>query len=227
MTSIFSSSNAPTIEKTESQKVSYWLEKLFKQRERKGEDEKRDKLAVEQSSPQSNVFADDEETTTQSQSEQSIAESGREDAVKRHFRKIGVDKHRLNDMMTQSNRIIISASSMFPWDIFPNTINVEETRVTIIYRQLFASQVHSVDIKSISNIFIDTDLFFAALTIVSSTFEENNIKIMKLRKKEAILTRRIIEGLRMFIEKDIDTSKYSIPELVNKLKELSTTETIL
>jgi len=116
---------------------------------------------------------------------------------------------------------------MFPWDIFPNTINVEETRVTIIYRQLFASQVHSVDIKSISNIFIDTDLFFAALTIVSSTFEENNIKIMKLRKKEAILTRRIIEGLRMFIEKDIDTSKYSIPELVNKLKELSTTETIL
>ncbi|MBP6045037.1 hypothetical protein KBC14_03510 [Candidatus Woesebacteria bacterium] len=63
--------------------------------------------------------------------------------------------------------------------------------------------------------------------IVSSTFMENSIKINTLRKKQAILTRRIIEGLRMFIQKDIDTSEYSVLELVNQLKELSKTETIL
>lgn len=158
--------------------------------------------------------------------EQLIEESGREDSVKSHFKKISTDEHQLDDMVAKSNRIIISASSMFPWDFFANTINVEETRVTIIHRQLFASQVHSVDIKSISNVFIDTDLFFASLTIVSATFKENSIKIMKLRKNQAILTRRIIEGMRMFIEKDIDTSKYSTEELVSKLKELSTTKTI-
>jgi len=56
---------------------------------------------------------------------------------------------------------------------------------------------------------------------------ENSIKINTLRKKQAILTRRIIEGLRMFIQKDIDTSEYSVLELVNQLKELSKTETIL
>lgn len=158
--------------------------------------------------------------------EQFIEESGREDAVKSHYKKINTDEQKLDDMMTKSNRIIISASSMFPWDFFANTINVEETRVTIIHRQLFASQVHSVDIKSISNVFIDTDLFFASLTVVSATFKENSIKIMKLRKSQAVLTRRIIEGLRMFIEKDIDTSKYSTAELVSKLKQLSTTKTV-
>ncbi|MGB5034471.1 MAG: hypothetical protein WBO56_01580 [Microgenomates group bacterium] len=63
--------------------------------------------------------------------------------------------------------------------------------------------------------------------IVSSTFMENSIKTNTLRKKQAILTRRIIEGLRMFIQKDIDTSEYSVLELVNQLKELSKTETIL
>ncbi len=204
---LFSNPNKPRSEKTESAKISYWLEKLFKQKEKKSENKKQSPL--------------------QSQTEdQSIEESGLEDAVKLHFRKVGTDEHRLDDMMTQSNRIIISTSSMFPWDIFPNTINVEETRVTIIHRQLFASQVHSVDIKSISNVFIDTDLFFAAITIVSSTFEENNIKIMKLRKNEAILTRRMIGGLRTFIEKDIDTSKYTAEELISKLKELSTTKTV-
>jgi len=115
---------------------------------------------------------------------------------------------------------------MFPWDFFPSTINVEETRVTIIHRQLLSSQVHSVDIKSISNVFINTDLFFASITIVSSTFKENSIKIMKLRKHQAILTRRIIEGMRMFVEKDINTSKYSVQELIGQLKELSKTKTI-
>ncbi len=208
MTSIFSRPNAAKTEKTESQKVSYWLEKLFKQEEKTSKDKK-----------QSAFKTQEEELSTEAR--------GREDAVKRHFRKIGTDQHRLDDMMAQSNRIIISVSSMFPWDIFPSSINVEETRVTVIQRQLFASQVHSVDIKNISNVFIDTDLFFAAITIVSKTFEENNIKIMKLRKKQAILARRIIEGLRMFIEKDIDTSKYTTEELISKLKELSTTKVVL
>jgi hypothetical protein len=207
MISVFSSSNKTKINGSESQKVSYWLEKLFKQEDKKSENEKQSAF----------------QTQTE---ERSMEKSGRADAIKHHFRKIGTDQHKLDDLMAKSNRIIISASSMFPWDIFPNTINVEERRVTIIHRQWWASQVHSVDIKNISNVFIDTDLFFAALTIVSSTFEENNIKIMKLRKKEAVLTRRIIEGMRMFIEKDIDTSRYTIVELVNKLKELSTTETI-
>ncbi len=223
----FSNPNVTKTDESETQKVSYWLEKLFQQEEEGNENKKIKRFTAEQPSLQSNTYSGEIETALQTQTEEELIEkSGREDAVKRHFRKIGTDQNRLDDMMAQSNRIIISASSMFPWDIFPNTINVEETRVTVIHRQLFSSQVHSVDIKNISNVFIDTDLFFAALTIVSATFEENNIKIMKLRKNQAILTRRIIEGLRMFIEKDIDTSKYTTADLINKLKELSTTTTV-
>lgn len=226
MTSIFSRSNRTNIGRSESQKISYWLEKLFKQEVKRSDDEQKEKFSARlRTSP--NSYPDEIKKTLQSQSEeQSMEKSGREDAIKEHFRKVGTDQHRMDDMKSQSNRIIISISSMFPWDIFPSTINIEETRVTVIHRQLFSSQVHSVDIKNISNVFIDTDLFFAAITIVSSTFEENNIKIMKLRRKEANLTRRVIEGLRMFIERDIDTSKYTNEELINKLKELSTTKTV-
>lgn len=115
---------------------------------------------------------------------------------------------------------------MFPWNIFPSSVNIEETRVNIIHRQFLASQVHSVDIENISNVFIDTFLFFTTLTIVSKTFEENNIKITNLRKEEADLARRLIEGLRMFIDRNIDTSKYSIKELINKLLGLSATKTV-
>lgn len=224
MVAIFSNPSSTNDKAQESQKISYWLEKLFKQGEKRAEEEEKDRLSKKQSP--SSAYSEKIETSLQSQAEEGSEERGQEEAVKNHFRKIGTDRHKLDYMISKSNRIILSIRSMFPWDIFPSTINVEETRVNIIHRQFFASQVHSVDIENISNVFIETFLFFTTLTIVSNTFEENNIKVVKLRKKEADLARRLIEGLRMFKEKDIDTSKYSAKELTEKLKELSTTKTV-
>lgn len=133
----------------------------------------------------------------------------------------------LEGLVKKSNRLLVSISSHgFPVDLFPDTVNVEEGRITIITRGFFSSQVHSVDIKDISNIFINMAPFFAQLIIVSKTFAQNEIRIRNLRKKEAIFARRIIEGLRVFENKQIDTSNYTKEELIAKLKELSTTKIV-
>ena len=130
-------------------------------------------------------------------------------------------------LVKKSNRILVSiSSSAFPFDIFPDTINVEEGRITIINRHLLSSEVHSVDIKDISNIFINRTFLFAQLVIISKTFEQNNIKIRNLVPKQAIFARRIIEGLRIFENKQIDTSNYTKEELIAKLEELSRTEIV-
>ena len=118
------------------------------------------------------------------------------------------------------------SSHGFPFDFFPSTINVEEGRITIINRNFLSSEVHSVDIKDISNIFINSIIFFSQLVIISKTFEENEIKIRNLRPREAIFVRRIIEGLRIFASNKIDTSSYTKEELIAKLEELSTTEIV-
>ncbi len=113
-------------------------------------------------------------------------------------------------LVKKSNRIVVSISShAFPIDLFPDVLNVEEGRITIIKRHLLSSEVHSVDIKDISNVFINTTIFFSQLVIISKTFEENEIKIKNLITKEAIFVRRIIEGLRIFVSKQIDTSIYT------------------
>ncbi len=136
-----------------------------------------------------------------------------------------LDEKLVEGLVRKSNRILATVSThRFLFDLFPDTINVEEGRVTIITRKFFSSsQVHSVDIKDISNIFINTAPFFAQLVIVSKTFTENEIRIKNLRKEEAVLVRRIVEGLRIFESKQIDTSNYTKEELVAKLEELSTT----
>lgn len=134
----------------------------------------------------------------------------------------------LDSLVKKSNQILVSISThRLPFDLFPDTVNVEEGRITIITRRFFStSQVHSVDIKDISNIFINTAPFFAQLVIVSKTFAENEIRIKNLRLQEAVFARRIIEGLRIFDSKQIDTSGYSKEELIAKLEELSTTKIV-
>ena len=139
------------------------------------------------------------------------------------------DKNAVADLVKKSNRILVTISThKFPFYLFPDTINIEEGRLTIINRNFFlSSQVHSVDIKDISNIFINMAPFYAQLVIVSKTFVENEIKIKNLKKNEAVLVRRIVEGLRTFVSKQIDTSSYTIKDLVSKLEELSTTEIVV
>lgn len=210
----------PNIEKPEGRKASYWLEKLFKQ-----ERDKEKRIAVAQI--QSQALSTDQITSHTGEIEQTSEEKGQEEAVKNYAEKTENNRQVVADMVNSSNRILLKVSSLFPWDFFPNSIIVEETRVTIIHRELFSSQVHSVDIKNISNIFIGTGILFAQLTLVSDTFTQNKIVINRLRKKDAILVRRIIEGLRMFVKENIDTTNYTPRELVSKLKELSTTKIVL
>lgn len=184
---------------SEDEKVSYWLAKLHQQ----GEDK------ISRSPPET-------------QGERTFEEEGKDEYTKHQATKKEEDDQAVNDLIAKSNRCIISISSLFPWDLFPNTINVEENRVTFIFRQFLASQSHSIEIKDISNVFIESSLLFATIQVVSRTYVQNDIKIGNLYKKKAYQVQRIIEGLRTFREYNINTSNYEIDELVAKIEEFHT-----
>lgn len=184
---------------SEDEKVSYWLEKLHKQGE-----EKISRLPSE------------------TQSERTFEEKGQDDYIEHQATKKEEDSQVVSDLMAKSNRSIISITSLFPLDLFPSTINVEESRVTFIFRQFLASQSHSIEIKDIANVFIESSLFLATIQVVSRTFVQNDIKIGNLYKKKAVEVQRIIEGLRTFREYNINTSDYGVDELIAKIKEFHT-----
>jgi len=138
-----------------------------------------------------------------------------------------LNKRKVAKLVKKSNRILVSIRShALPFDFFPDILNIEQERITIINRHMLSSEVHSVDIKNISNILINNSVLFSQLVIISKTFEENEIKARNLRTKDAVFARRIIEGLRIFEKENIDTSGYTKKELIAKLEELSTTEIV-
>ena len=154
--------------------------------------------------------------------EQVLEQEGKNEQAVTVAAKKEEDKQTMNELVKKSNRCIIRISSVFPWTMFPNTINVEESRITFIFRQFLASQSHSVDIKDISNVLIQTSPFFATIQVVSRTFVQNDITIGHLNAKKARRVHMVIEGLRTFEENDIDTSNFEVQELITKIEEFHT-----
>ncbi len=129
-------------------------------------------------------------------------------------------KNSVDQLVKRSNRCIYRISSSSFLNFFPTTITIEESKVTFTFRQFLSSQSHSVDLKDISNVFIESSLFSSTLQIVSRTYIQNDIKIENLNKKRAIKARRIIEGLRLLLDHNINTSEYEVDELIAKIEEM-------
>jgi len=203
---------------SENNKISDWLEKLHIQGEKvRVDNNRREEERIHTSTVKKfeKVLVSREKVKNQEQS--GIDEQTRTSAAKSE-----ADRQMVNDLVKKSNRCIISISSSFPWSLFPDTVDIEESRVTFKFSQFLSSQSHSVEIKDISNVFIESSIFFATLQVVSRTYVQNDIKISHLNKKKALLVQRIIEGLRTFSEHDINTSNYEIDELISKIGEFHT-----
>lgn len=196
--SIFS--NSVKKNKDGLKKGSYWLKKLYKQEKKNVQKKNKKKLSFKGTN---NI----------------LKQEGKDKQIKNHATKKEKDRQKLVDLVKKSNRCIITISSLFPWDLFPNTITVEESRITFTFRQFLSSQSHSVEIKDISNVFIESSLFFSTLRVVSRTYVKNDITIRHLNRKKAQKVQQTIEGLRTFIENNINTSNYEIDELLAKIEE--------
>jgi hypothetical protein len=204
----------------ENNKISDWLEKLHIQ----GEKVRIDNNRREEEQLKSHAAEKLEKEKISQEKARDHMQSGIDAHTRTVSEKNESDKQMLNDLVRKSNRRIISISSSFPWSIFPNTIDVEESRVTFKFSQFFSSQSHSVEIKDISNVFIESSMFSATLQVVSRTYVQNDIKISNLNKTKALKVQRVIDGLRTFSEHNINTSNYEIDELVSKIGEFHTTK---
>jgi hypothetical protein len=221
-TTIFSrtplTSSNESVKNTENKKISYWLEKLYAQRERLKHVNNRSN--VRSKIDTATLPLEDQSANVESQN---LTQSGINEFKINEATKKEEDRQIVDDLVRKSNRHIISISSSFPWNIFPNTIDVEEGRVTFKFRQFLSYQAYSVEIKDISNVFIESSFIFATLQVVSRTYTRNDIKIGRLNKYKAKKVHKIIEGLRTFAEHDINTSNYEIAELISKIDEFQTT----
>lgn len=118
--------------------------------------------------------------------------------------------------------MLATASTVFPFDLFPNTVTLDRTKLTIVQRSFYWSeQVMSIRIEDILNVTTGVGPFFGSLTIASRVMSsEDHFTINYFWKSDAVHLKHIIQGYVIAQHNKIKTSHLSKDELIKTLSEL-------
>lgn len=153
--------------------------------------------------------------------EKDPVEEGHNEAVIEVVKKEDELRNKFEKIVAKSERVLFTASTIFPFHFFPSQLIIDQNKVSVIEKNFFWSEtIRSVMIKNILDITIDTAPLFAHLVIIDVGFKEDAIKLNYLRKKDALLARKIIQGLIVAIKEGVDLSDISGEQLIQKLEGL-------
>lgn len=136
------------------------------------------------------------------------------------------DAEVLQSLAAESQSILFKFHTIYPFDFFPDEIIIDENKVSIVTRAFFLSyHIRSILISDITDVSVDTGLLFATLSIVDSSNYRFPIteKISFLSKKNALTARKIIQGLIMAKNNNIDLGRFTVSSIRDELCTLGET----
>lgn len=134
---------------------------------------------------------------------------------------------KLATMANNAQDILITADTLFPFTIFPDTVIVDRVKVTIKRRDFFSlSKVTSIQIEDILNVEANTGPFVGSLRIWTRFFSNAPLRVNYLRDKDALAIKEILQGFIIARHKKIDCTKIDRDHLTKLLRELGTEATI-
>jgi hypothetical protein len=128
----------------------------------------------------------------------------------------------LRKKVRRSHQVLAIVRTVFPLTLFPDSIVVDRTKVTIIHRTFFwSAETISFQIEDILNVSASVGPFFGSLTIASRVMStEDHFQVQHLWRRDAIALKHIIQGYVIAKHSDMDTERLSRNELVATLGEL-------
>lgn len=128
----------------------------------------------------------------------------------------------LRKLVAKSHETLMSANTVFPFTLFPDTVTVDRTKITITRRDFFwSSDVMSIRIEDVLNVAANTGPLFGSLTIASRVMSTvDHFKINLFWWSDAIRLKHMIQGYVIAQHNKIDTAHLDKNELIDTLIEL-------
>lgn len=128
----------------------------------------------------------------------------------------------LKKAVKKSNQVLASVRTVFPVTLFPDSIIVDRTKVTIVKRDFFfTSNAISFQIEDILNVSCAVGPLFGSLTVASrvmSTIDHFNINY--LWRNDATFLKDLIQGHIIAKNNKLETEHLTIKETIDALCEL-------
>lgn len=129
----------------------------------------------------------------------------------------------LQKIVRKSHQLLASAQTVIlPINLFPDSVTVDRTKVTITKRTFFwSSSVISIRIEDVLNIACSTGPIFGSLIISSRVMNStDHYEIDYFWRKDALYLKQLIQGYVIAQHNQIETSHLKREELIDTLLDL-------
>ncbi|MET0779625.1 MAG: hypothetical protein ABWY71_02200 [Candidatus Saccharimonadales bacterium] len=128
----------------------------------------------------------------------------------------------LKKAVGNSHEILLSATTVFPFTLFPDIITLDREKLTISHRLFFrVAEVTSTRIEDILNVTADVGPFFGSIKITSRFFDDSEPHAVNyLWRHDALRLKRVIQGYIISRQKGIDCSSFGPKQLADMLDKL-------
>ncbi len=146
-----------------------------------------------------------------------------DEAAKDQIKKEISNKQKFEELVLKSENNLYKLKSVFPFAFFPEKITIDPVKVSVVSKEFFSSErIHCIYIKNILDVFLSSGPIFATLKIVDQSFTENTVTISFLKKNEAFKARKIIQGLIVAHQQEINVTGLQDDNLIEKLEKIGT-----
>ncbi len=135
-------------------------------------------------------------------------------------------KHETEQKLVQaigdSHDVLARARTVFPLTLFPDTITIDRTKLTITHRDFFrVGEVLSIRIEDILNVTATVGPFFGTVSISTRFFDPAKpYSVARFWRADALKIKRIVQGYLIAKQQEVDCSALTTRELAKKLDEL-------
>lgn len=128
----------------------------------------------------------------------------------------------LNETLRNSTDILASATTVFPFTLFPNTATIDREKLNITNRVFFrVAEVVTIPIPDITHVTADVGPIVGSIRVHTHTAgADRPYAINYMRRPDAIKFKRILQGYIIALKKGVDYSALNTEQLRTLLSEL-------
>ena len=133
------------------------------------------------------------------------------------------DRNEMRTVVRKSHEVLASARTVIlPMNLFPDTITVDRTKITITKRTFFwSAQVISLRVEDILNVSCSVGPLFGSITVSTRVMNStDHFEINYFWRRDALYIKQLIQGYYIAQHNQIETKGLSRSELIEALLEL-------
>jgi hypothetical protein len=132
------------------------------------------------------------------------------------------DSDDLEEVLVRSNQVLAVAKSVFPWSLFPDTIILDRTKLTVIRRSFFMTEdVMSIRIEDVLNVSATVGPIFGSITVATRVMSStDHFTLNHFLREDVMHMKHMIQGYVIARHNNIACDHLTYEELIHTLREL-------